>query len=326
MSYYRFIDRPAYIPRQMYQEAIDGVIRRNKELPGLKSVYKFGNITSPGISDLDLLFVFRNETISTASGFESLPEEHKSLFTHGIMAISEKHFIENNHFTLWSGHELMWGEACSETRDGKRTTDESEQLGIQTALEFLIANYIDLKIQKCYRVIKLRAFLQHMKGLLYDLELLNDRECMISSSLHDFKNRIVNWFDKTPTDDEITEWINKFEPLYVNYVEAILKKHALYLPENSRYPIAKNMMLLPGGKLAYTRKGLLLPVAFSALGRNYFKLQHRLNTFSFMCPITHSAAAIVKERYQFLSKMKAYNREHLPNFMTITTSITAKLI
>jgi len=325
MLSYTFIDRPTPIPRQLYDEALEGIVSRNKQLEGLKAIYKFGNITAPGISDLDLLFVFRNGVTSYANGFESLPEEHKVLFTHGIMAISEEHFTENSHYTLWSDHHLLHGEEPS-TSPRIRTVEEEKSLSVQTAIEFLIANYIDLKIQRSYKVIKLRAFLQHMKGLLYDLEMLGLKNDPLSIPLLQLKAWMLNWFTTTPRDADLNQWISSFESQYDAFVNKTLSTHPLYLPQMESYTIARNMQLRTAGNVTHHRSGLLLPSFFSITGRNYFKLQHKLNSFVFFCPITHASSQIVKDRYSFLKRMKAYNREHLPNFMTITTSITAKLI
>ncbi|MBL7924966.1 MAG: hypothetical protein JNL88_12265 [Bacteroidia bacterium] len=320
-----YIDRPVLLPRELYDEAVDGIIRRNCGLPGLKAIYRFGNINSPGISDLDLLFVFRQDVVCTRTGLEELPPEHKPLFTHGIMALCENQFIENEHYTLWSEHTLVWGD---DTPSGikSRTREQTDALKIQTAVEFLLANYIDIKIQKTYGVIKLRAFLQHMKGILYDLDYLNDENAPLRPLLTDLKSSIKNWFAVKRSSDYIQKWLHSFEDVYDDYVNQTLQKHPLYLPAGNHYRIAKNMVLKNGKQLTFERTGLLLPSALAAFGRRYVKLQHRFNQFRVECPLCHEAPEIVTGRFDFLKRMKAYNRVHLPNFMTITTSITAKLI
>lgn len=321
----RFVDHPAPAERSLYDEAVDGIIYRNKNLSGLKSIVKFGNITTPGISDLDLLFVFKNGITCTHTGLEDVPAAHKQLFTHGIMALSEDQYIENEYYTLWSEHYLVWGEPPA---DGVKKRDQLEEtaLRIQTAVEFLLANYIDIKIQKEYSIIKLRALLQHMKGILYDLEYLNDSNSIIHPHLIELKEMIRHWYEKTPSDKKIAEWFFSFEVLYDEYIQKTLVKHPLFLPAKDKYAISKNMILQRASEVSFERKGILLPNLFSFAGRSYVKLQHRFNTFNITCPITHEASRIVKDRFDFLVRMKEYNRQYLPNFMTITTSITAKLI
>ncbi len=321
----RFIDQPLPTARNLYDAAVQGIIDRNKHLPGLKSIVQFGNITTPGISDIDLLFVFRNEQVCQATGLENLPEAHKSLFTHGIMAISESQYSDNEYFTIWSEHHLVWGEDPSQ-EERKRSDEDETALKIQTAIEFLIANFIDIKVQKEYQIVKLRALLQHMKGILYDLEYLNDAHSILHPHLLELKEIIRNWFEVIPSEKKLMDWFFSFEKLYDQYVHQVLLKYPMYLPSRDVFPISKNMILKSDSSVDFSRKGVLLPTFLSFAGRSYVKLQHRFNRFTVSCPLTHQAAPIVKERFEFLVRMKAYNRQYLPNFMTITTSITAKLI
>jgi hypothetical protein len=321
----RFTDHPTPAPRSLYDEAVQGIIDRNKDLSGLKSIVQFGNITTPGISDLDLLFVFKSGQSSLATGLENLPATHKNLFTHGIMAISEDQYTDNEYYTIWSEHHLVWGDNPSDL-ERLRTTEEDLILKIQTAIEFLIANFIDIKIQKEYKIIKLRALLQHMKGILYDLDYLNDSHSVLHPHLMELKEMIKNWFSQTPSEKKLTDWFLSFEKLYDKYVHQVLLKHPLYLPSRDTFPISKNMILQNSSAVNFERKGILLPDFLSYAGRKYVKLQHRFNQFTVSCPITHDAPSIVKERFDFLVRMKKYNRQYLPNFMTITTSITAKII
>lgn len=321
----RFTDYPTPAQRSLYDEAVEGIIDRNKSLSGLKSIVQFGNITTPGISDLDLLFVFKRGQTCLANGLENLPLAHKNLFTHGIMAISEDLYAENEYYTLWSEHHLVWGENPSEI-ELKRTREDDYLLKIQTAIEFLIANFIDIKIQKEYKIIKLRALLQHMKGILYDLEYLNDTQSKLHPPLMELKEMIKNWFTNTPTEKKLTTWFFSFEKLYDEYVHKVLLKHPMYLPTMDTFQISKNMLLQNSSIVDFERKGILLPGFLSTAGRNYVKLQHRFNQFTISCPLTHEASTLVKERFDFLVRMKKYNRQYLPNFMTITTSITAKII
>ncbi len=321
----RFIDHPQPAARSLYDEAVQGIIDRNKHLLGLKSIVQFGNITTPGISDIDLLFVFKNKQECLATGLENLPEVHRNLFTHGIMALSENQYTDNEYYTIWSEHHLVWGENPSNP-ERKRSHEDETILKIQTAVEFLIANFIDIKIQKEYQIVKLRALLQHMKGILYDLEYLNDSHSILHPHLIDLKEIIRNWFETIPSEKKLIEWFFSFEKLYDKYVDQVLLKHPMYLPSRDVLLISKNMILKNDSHVNFKRNGILLPTFLSFAGRSYVKLQHRFNQFTISCPLTHQAAPIVKERFEFLVRMKEYNRQYLPNFMTITTSITAKLI
>ena len=326
MKAIQFIDRPVHIPRSFYDEAVDHLIRNCSMLPGLLSIYRFGTVNSPGISDLDILFVFEEGAYCPMNGLESLPDKFGPLFTHGIMAMSENAFEDNFRFSIWSKADCIWGKqlTCPEEKS------EQDQLILdrQTAVEFLMANYIDFMVQSSYGVFKLRSFLQHMKGLAYDMDLLNMSDSPLHPLISTLRELTIHWFEKTPADELIREWIESFSAVFPIVVDEILQKHPLMLPdsEGANYTIASNMLLTPGEKVGFSHDGWQLPVAFSFLGKSYFKLLHRTNRFLFTCPVYHQQRGFLADRFQFLQRMKAYNREHLPRFMTMTPSINAKLI
>ena len=326
MSALKFIDQPAPCSRQLYEDTCAGIVQRNKSIAGLRSIYRFGNITAPGISDLDLLFVFEPGTICERNGLEDLPEAHRRLFTHGIMAISADHLEDNTRFTLWSDMHLLWGEECYS--EPAQTPENLEHIRIQTAIEFLAANFIDLHVQRSYGIIKLRSFLQHMKGLIYDLEYLNNPEGAVHDLLAEIRNLIANWFTRANAEQEIREWLNRFMPEFISFFQTSVEKHPLFLPlsDSKNYVIARNMRLTPAMHVAAHSRGIVLPSFLLPQGREAFKILHRLNRFTFQMPIRHDGPVVLQERFRFLQRMKSYNREHLPNFMTITTSITSKII
>lgn len=326
MSALRFIDQPVPCSRQLYADACAGIVQRNVGIDGLRSIYRFGNITTPGISDLDLLFVFEPGTTCTRTGLENLPETQRVLFTHGIMAISADQLNDNARFTIWSDMHHLWGEA--HTPNIVQTAENLEHIRIQTAIEFLAANFIDLHVQLTYGIIKLRSFLQHMKGLIYDLEYLNTHEGKLFDLLVELRNLISDWFTRNDSEQEIKHWLDCFMPEFMSFFHDRITKHPLFLPEteSSGYMIARNMRLTPSGNVNAQSRGIVLPDFLLPKGRTAFNVLHRLNRFNFQMPIRHDGPEVLHERFRFLQRMKSYNRKHLPNFMTITTSITSKII
>jgi hypothetical protein len=101
----------------------------------------------------------------------------------------------------------------------------------------------------------------------------------------------------------------------------------MYLAGNAPYAIAKNLRLDNGRTVATRRSGIRFPYLPFINGRKQFKLLNKLNTFNFELPVINSTPhKILEDRFQFLREMKSHNRRNLPNFMTMTTSITSKLI
>ncbi|MEP7265061.1 MAG: hypothetical protein ABI772_11215 [Bacteroidota bacterium] len=323
----KYINRPSSIERKLYDEATQWMVQNVSGYPGLKSFYRFGNITVPGISDLDLLLVFENDVKCIHTGFEGMPEQFKQLYTHGIMAISENHFYKNHHYTLWSDHVLLSGEDLELTWKENKTEAQLTALKIQTAIEFLIANYIDLKIQLVYKTINLRSFLQHMKGIIYDLEFLGITSGSVMKQLQELKFVIQHWFSQTPSDTVLDKWIEHFDKDYESFCNEIFIQHPMYLPLMEQYQVSRNAVLKDSQRLSFQHNGMVLPSIFSVFGKKMMRLQNRFNSFHFGMPIIHQTSLpIIAERFEFLKEMKSYNRKYLPGFMTITTSITSKII
>jgi hypothetical protein len=323
----RYINRPASIDRRLYDDATQWMVKQVTAYEGVKAFYRFGNITVPGISDLDLLVVFKNNQSCTKNGFESLPEQYKPLFTHGIMAVSEDHFYKNHQYTLWSDHVLLWGDDLEKKYTDRKTEQELQALKIQTAVEFLIANYIDLKIQLTYGTVNLRSFLQHMKGIIYDLEFLAISTGPVMNLLLELKQVIQHWFIQIPSDHALDIWISSFDKIYQDFCNEIFIRHPMYLPAKDKYQVARNVQLISAGKLSFQHTGMVLPSFLTGLGKKVMRLQNRFNNFIFKMPVMHQASfPIIMERFDFLKEMKSYNRQYLPGFMTITTSITSKII
>jgi hypothetical protein len=323
----KYINRPVLLERALYEEATQWLVAKISVIPGVKSFYRFGNITIPGISDLDLLIVFENDEECFFTGFEGMPDKYQPLFTHGIMAVSEDHFFKNLHFTLWSDHVLLYGIDLESQKKDIKTTDELAALKIQTAIEFLVANYIDLKIQLTYRTINIRSFLQHMKGIIYDLEYLNITSGPVLNLLMELRHVAQNWFVQTPSIKALDIWVNNFDKVYETFCDEIFRKYPMYLPEMNRYQISRNARIEPAERLSFVHQGLVLPSVFSIFGKKMIRLQNRFNNFHFGLPITTFAPSpIISQRFEFLKEMKTYNRKYLPGFMTLTTSITSKII
>lgn len=323
---FRFIDRPIYCERDWYQEALERISNTLIREQGVKAIYKFGNITVPGISDLDLLVVFDREAHSTRNGFESLEEQHKRLFTHGIMALREDHFRQNMFYTIWSDPVLIQG---TETPAPPQTRNNAEDEAVkqQTGLEFLLAHYIDMAVQLKYRIFKVRALLQHTKGLPMDLAFLGIHDSPIHLLCQELRERTLHWFENDNPDDFLNDWIIRFTEVYFSLCRDIFHSRTMYLPGGKTFAIAKNMQLRKSNELNHSHYGLVFPNPGLMDDKKHFKLLNKANRFRFNVPLTDQPAhPILAQRFNFLREMKAHNRQHLPNFMTITTSITSKII
>lgn len=321
---FRFIDVPQAVPISYYEEAINQLVEKIKMFNGLLGIIQFGNVTTPGISDIDLLAVFENDVACNQNPFEGFPKKYKSLFTHGIDAMSLDFYQLTPNFTFWFNSKLIYGDPLKLTVKLNRTENEEKSLKVQTAVEFLITNYIDLSLQIEYGIIKLRAFLQHLKGLMYDLEFLGIDKGKLFDAIIELRQWIKGWHTFRPSNAHLSEWIFKFYNEYTIFIKQQLVANKVYLPYQKSYFYRKNVVIEPGNFIGYKKNGISLPCFLAILGeKKFYNFQHRLHKWTFTVPITHkSNSKIIIDRFDYFEKMRKYNKIYFQNFDTLTTGFS----
>jgi hypothetical protein len=321
-----FTDIPRRVAREDYARANELLIGHLRQLPGLASIIGFGTVSSPGISDIDLLAVFEDGCDATFNARDVLPAEYGYLVTHNVAAMSRSHYLESPRFTAWHRQESLWGENLAAAYHCSWSPAEEQALRVQTAVEFLITNYVDMAIQQTYGIIKLRSTLQHLKALKFDLEFLAIDSGPVCDKVNELRGWIDRWFDLTPRERSIGGWLAQFFSDYESFTAAALRENPLYLPRRPVYQLSANARLLAGPSVSRHHSGLVLPSAFGALGRRFFNLQHRLNRFAFTAPMVHShPVALIEERYRFFARVREYHRLHFGQFITLTPTLPARV-
>jgi hypothetical protein len=313
--------------KEDYYHLYDKVIETLKNNSDVKCICTFGGVNQPGISDIDLLVTFKKDSSFSGDIISNLSAKEKSLFTHGIMALSEQHWFQNKAYALWDNQKVIFGEQP----DGEEILVgpvELIALKKQTALEFLFANYIDLTLQNEYNIIKLRDLLQHTKGLSYDLNYLNLSNTPIDMFIMQAKEWIANWHQQQPNDEEIKKWFKEFYKSYTAFIQSIFESNKIYFPTSVNRNFSKNISLKESTTINHKRSGILLPSFIAPLGqKRALKLLNKLNKFEFSMPTTHIAEnSILEERIRFFKEMKMYNQHHFPNLGLLTTSLMSKLV
>src|SRR5690349_3010096 len=95
-----YIDVPHKRETADYSACVDHLIKKISADKNVLSIYRFGNLTTPGISDIDLLVVYRDGVRSDLNPFEKFPDSFSGLFTHGVDAVCENHFLKLKQFSF----------------------------------------------------------------------------------------------------------------------------------------------------------------------------------------------------------------------------------
>lgn len=320
MAYY-CIDIPSKLQESDYHRILRGVVDKISALENVEAIYQIGGIASPGISDLDLVVVFRNDAVCRYNLHEHLSNEEKYLFIHKLYGCSVRHFQESSRFSFFHNFSLLFGTDVK--REEKLAESETVVIKNQIALEYMVKMYVNLILQKEYSTLQLRSLLLHGKALNYDLEFLGVDALHLKGLVATLLEVRNNWFKTESGRDKLKTWFREFIEVYPKLLDSILKVRGMYMPKEASYKIAGNIYLLKADSLDCLRKGFLLP-AFPTelLGKKYFRLQNKFNSFEIRVPFrTVEIPDALLKYFNFQNKQREYNQKNLPHFYPLASSL-----
>jgi hypothetical protein len=313
----QIIDYPCKISAESYSKLMRKIVSELPKVSDPISIYQLGSVNDPGISDLDILCIFKDNTKCSFNINNSLNETERKILTHHLFGITESDkelSLKYNHFTNFK---LVYGKDLAIDKNAAT----SNELKTQIALEFMLKFFISLDIQIKYSTIKIRSFLLSAKALLYDVELLELSGCKLESMITQVMAWRNNWFKHRPSAAEITSFVRKFHSELMSVLESQLECNMFFLPED-KVKISNNISIIKADKLNAKHKGFTFPTVFSSLGKRYFNLQNKFNEFIYEIPIQHCEKDnIIHQRFEFYKKTIIYNQDNLPNFMPLTTGL-----
>jgi hypothetical protein len=204
----------------------------------------------------------------------------------------------------------------------QRSLAGEEALKVQTAMEYVVTNFIDLTLQRAYGIVKLRALLQHLKGLHYDFEFLKIAGGPVFEAVQQLRRWIAGWNERRPGPVELAAWIESFYGPFRALAYDLMRRHPLYVPARPAYRYARNITLVPSAEPGFERRGWLASAALAWPNRKFYNLQHRFNRWTFRIPLRHEAPAPVEKRFDYFRRMKRYNEMHFPAFSHLTTGFS----
>jgi len=314
-----FSDYPYYVPLRIYENAIQGMVEKLRRQEEIISIFQIGSISHPGISDIDLVLVSKENGAFHLNPLEGLSKTERYLFIHPPLGVSKADFTEAQKLTFYHNWNLLWGEKLI-GEGSNLSEEETKRLKIQTALEYLIQNYINLTISRMYGILGVRTLLLNMRAMLFDLQLLN----VLSGRLYELLETLVewrhNWFEIKPSTKQLTGWIHDcYQELHA-FLKAFLQTEKFYLPEWGTLRISKNVTLVPSEEFYFNHLGIILPALLRFLGRKYFKIQRRSNHFYFHLPIQKGTVPpVLAKRFELEYRMVRFNCDK--DFMPLRSSL-----
>jgi hypothetical protein len=320
---YAFIDRPRYVAPADYDAAVarmcDTVLLR---LPGVRAVYQIGGVSTPGISDLDMVAVFDDDASSTVDPLAGLPAGDRYLFVHALYGCTVSQLPRILRYTAFHNYRHLRGEELPLSAAAGLDAREQQHLKTQIALEFLVRMYVNCVVQEAYRLVKLRGYFLQVKAIRYDLEFLGVEGGALAEVTDELIAARSSWFTRPADDATLARLTAAFLAALGDFLDQALARHVLYLEQERVFTLAPRMTLRPGPRLGCRRRGPRLPAWLGRISPKWINLQNRFNHFDFTVPATAiDLPPSVAGRFELIRDLRAHNAARLPRFATLTSSL-----
>lgn len=200
-----FIKQPIYCEKEIYQSSIQKILQGALEIKNVAAVFQIGNISSPGISDLDIVIVLRgNDSLPNINITKRLTCREKYVLMHGIFVVPVSFWQHRHFFYIYDNLKHLWGDDFSEP-----TIDPSPEFRLllrkRFAIQHIIKVYVSICAQQSVYSLKVRPLLCELHALRYDEQVLFDwLTPELQTTFRQYCQNIArlrkNWFDLYHTD------------------------------------------------------------------------------------------------------------------------------
>ncbi|MEM2146277.1 MAG: hypothetical protein QW279_13015, partial [Candidatus Jordarchaeaceae archaeon] len=240
--------------------------------------------------------------------------------------ISRTHFENIHRYWYFHNLRLVWGEDLKHVRE-IISGNEGKLIKIQIALEYLLENYINLTIQKKYRVFKLRSLFQNLKAIKYDLEFLGVTSGKLYSMILQLINWLNCWFESPLEPLELLDWIDKFYDELASALSTFLNQTPIYIPPWGNCKLSRNISIKLNQNLSFKYAGICLPRPLLAVSKKTFNLNTRINSFTFFVPFNSDPRnRTLEERFVFFRQIKEYGKKYFPDYLPVISSFAHKIV
>jgi len=193
-----FVDFPHQVSIREYDRNEREFVNYFQHHSAVAAIYKIGGMSDPGISDLDLILVLRENQFLEHRDHEFLDMVDDYIFAHQPFVIPETLFPDIHYSFYPSNLRSLAGEGYTFTRLASNT--EQSQLAWLICAEAAVGRLSDIVYQlTCKSSISIRRMLLKLNSIKHNINLLqNVDETIVDSESYGFVDRITelrtSWF------------------------------------------------------------------------------------------------------------------------------------
>jgi hypothetical protein len=162
---YRLVRFPSPTSPEDYAAAAEELDQALSQLPGVIGTYRLGEVSAPGISDLDRVAVVETDA-RCPPVWSTLSERTRSIAMHGPFLVDAATFVRHSWFAHLQPLELVSGDATPV--EERPVPEYSEPL---IAAEAMLVTHLKLAKQALTWLVKVRPTLCELHNLRHDLGL-----------------------------------------------------------------------------------------------------------------------------------------------------------
>jgi hypothetical protein len=315
----RLIDIPVFYDIDIYKKLIEDICIEYSKYEEIKSIYQIGSVKTPGISDLDFIFVFKDDVHFGKDIKNRQDIVYNYIILHNPFGISEKHWNIHNTFSLFSGYKHIYGKNNLQ----KDYKSPAPRVQIQIALEYILRFFITLSMQIQLNVLKVRSLLLEVTALVKDLEILNTPLDELDVTLKQLLYLRENWFLNKDNYSKFKLNITDFYIQLKSYLPDLLTQFSFYIPVEEHINYLKNFKITRNKDFRFASNGIGRYFSFLNMGSKiFFNFANRFQSYELYMPwvsdLNHSDILYMK--YVYDRDILIYNRTYLPFFLPLKSS------
>lgn len=199
---YSFYNIPKKYSLDDYKETVNFIIRKYSKVSDLTSIYNWGGSLTPGISDLDIIFVFKDDKIPaiplSKRVFYILNDKCRYIARHPFFYIDELSFQNIRHIYPDAEFALIHGKNIKIKDSSRRDADFSR---IALVSDIIIRHYPrDFLEQEIMKNINARDMLLRLNSLKYSIKTIElitkEKNKELANKVEQIEELRKNWFDE----------------------------------------------------------------------------------------------------------------------------------
>lgn len=312
---YLYTDWPMAVSHDVYMTSIRKMASLMMDTGMVRGVYQVGSVGAPGISDVDLIVIFNENTRTDINPVKGLEFPDNYLFVHRLFGTTAGYALQLEKFVFFSNYIHLAGEKFNFSEQNLNE-QESRTVKRQVALEYLIKAWLSISISVEMKLVKVRGLLLHAKGILHDIRFLEMENTRLEKCIHQFVKARDHWFVNPLTSGELDVLVDEYRAALYEIILNGIEKYGFFIPREASLKISRRIRIKKGTTLSLLRKGFRFPVPPGSAGSKVRKLNNVLNSFELTIPYSDKdIPAVLQERYKLMETAFRYNSANLPGFI-----------